>query len=203
MGLDLAAVNSGLSVVKAHYPKYSVSCVYEEALLHPKNDFRNRIKAADGILNTALAHSPDVIVIEDYARRFGHTNTSGFEHGEIGGMVRKVLHQADFLIYVIPPTTMRSFMDIKPKSGKDALVQAAETRLGYVSSASNKKDRSNITDAFLHAHIGALTFLLKNHKVTYDFSEPERRILFGDKQVTGLIDRSTIEYGKEAGTADL
>lgn len=197
MGLDLAAVNSGLAIIEVHYPKYTCGVVHEEALHHPSGDVINRIHAADYISFLASEHSVDVVIIEDYARRVGANNTSAYEHGELGGMVRKNLHAAKLPFYVIPPTSMRSFMEVPPKSPKDFLQTQAEQRLGFTSSASNKTKRSNITDAFIHAHIGSLIHILRNDELEYDFTSAEQRMIFGDKKLVGLKDREGIYYGEE------
>lgn len=195
MGLDLAAVNSGLCVIEAHHPEYAFKVLHEEAFRHPKDDFRNRIAVSNSILGVARTHNPTVVAIEDYARRFGRTNTSGIEHAEVGGMTKKTLHEAGFRIFVIPPTSMRSFMGAPPKSPKDYLIERAKDRLGYESDASNQTKRSNITDALIHAHIGALLYLAKYGNLVYDLTKAENRILYGDKKLEGLVDRSNIEYG--------
>jgi hypothetical protein len=197
MGLDLAAANSGLCVIEAHYPNYHFSVVVEEALNHPMADFRNRIDAANYAMFVAKEQAVDAVAIEDYARRFGNTNTSGYEHAEIGGMVRKLFYEAGIPIYIIPPTSMRSFMEVPPKSPKDFLEDQALKRLGFASKASTKKKRSDITDAFIHAHIGSLLHIIRNQTLVYDLTTAENRILYGDNKIIGLKDRDGIYYGEE------
>ena len=197
MGLDLAAANSGMCIIEAHYPTYVFEVVLEEGLHHPMDDFRNRIDAANYISFMASEHSVDVVAIEDYAMRFGKTNTSGFQYGELGGMVRKTLYELDLPIYLVPPTSMRSFMQVSPKSPKDYLEKQALYRFDFESKASTKKKRSDITDAFIHAHIGSLLHISKTSKLKYDLTDAEKRILYGDKQIIGLVDRENIYYGKK------
>ncbi len=200
MGLDLAAANSGLCLIEAHCPKYRFKVTHEEALYHKTDDFRNRVTASNRILELAELHKPDLIVIEDYIRRSFRLNTSAYEHAEMGGMTKKILYEAGFTMYLIPPTTMRSFADAPPKSDKEYLEELAKNRFGYVSTASSKKKRSDITDAFWHAQIGALTYFAKQDTLKYDLLDCEQRILYGDKQIIGLKDRTGIEYGKEHGS---
>lgn len=202
MGLDLAAANSGLSVIEAQHPNYSFQVIHEEALHHPMADFRNRVEAANYIVFLAGQHEVDLVVLEDYARRFGRTNTSGYEHGEFGGMVRKSLYEAGFAFYVVPPTSMRSFMAVPPKSPKDYLETRALERLGFESKASTKKKRSDITDSVIHAHIGSLLHILRQgDELDYALEASEERIIFGDKKLEGLKDRDGIYYepAKEEG----
>lgn len=194
LGLDVAAANSGACVLEVSYPDYSFEVLHEDGYKHPIKDFRNRIDIANELLSLALDYEVDLVVLEDYAMRFGKLNTSGYQHGEIGGMLRKELYEAGFCIYIIPPTTMRSFYGVPPKSDKTLLEERAEERYGFVSEASNKKKRSDATDAFLQGHIGCLLYLLKNHSLEYDLLPREERILYGDKTIEGLLDRSTIEY---------
>lgn len=197
MGLDLAAANSGLCIIKAHYPTYTFDLILEEALHHPINDFKNRVDASNYILFLAKEHGVDFAALEDYAMRFGRTNTSGFQYGELGGMVRKTLHEANIPFYVTPPTSMRSFMEVPPKSDKSYLEKRALDRLGFVSSASTKKKRSDITDALIHAHIGALVHIIKHHTLDYPLTTAEHRILFGDSKIVGLINREAIYHGEK------
>lgn len=197
MGLDLAAANSGVCIIEARYPLYSFTVVHEEALHHPMSSFVNRADAADYIGYLASEHKIDFAAMEDYAMRFGKTNTSGFQYGEVGGMVRKVLYDKGVPFYVTPPTSMRSFMGAPPGSDKDFLQDQALDRLGYASTASTKKKRSDITDAFIHAHIGALIHILRNNELVYDLTDAEHRILYGDKKVVGLKDREGTFYAAE------
>jgi hypothetical protein len=194
MGLDLAAANSGVCVIEAQFPDYCFNVVLEEALHHPKDSFINRSDATDYIMYLIMEHKVDVVSMEDYARRFGHTNTSGFEYGEIGGMVRKALYDAGIPFYVVPPTSMRSFMGVPPKSPKDFLETQALNRLGYSSIASTKKKRSDITDAFIHAHIGSLIHILRNDTLSYNMTDAEKRIMLGDGKIIGLKDRKEIYH---------
>ena len=195
MGLDQGAANTGLCVIKARCSKYSFKVLHEEAFQHKMVDFRNRVQAANAILEVANTYKPDIIVIEDYIRRSFATNTSSYEHGEVGGMTKKLLYEAGFTLFLIPPTTMRSFVDAPPKSPKEYLEEAAKTRLGYVSTASTIKKRSDITDALWHAHIGALTYFAKQGTLKYKLLDCEKRILYGDDKIIGLKDRNGIEYG--------
>ena len=197
MGIDLAAANSGICIIDAHYPDYSFDVLVEEAMHHPMSDFRNRVDASNYILFLAEDNEVDVVAMEDYAMRFGRTNTSGFQYGEIGGMVRKALYEASIPFYITPPTTMRSFMEVPPRSDKDFLEKQASSRLGYTSKASTKKKRSDITDALIHAHIGSLMHITRNGELNYDLTDAESRILYGDKKIIGLKDRDGIYYGKE------
>lgn len=194
MGLDIAAANSGLCIAEAHYPHYSFCVTYEEGLHHPMDDFRNRIDAANYIGFLAKEHNVDFVVMEDYAMRFGKTNTSGFQYGEVGGMVRKVLYELEIPIYIIPPTSMRSLMDVPPKSDKEYLQERAKERLSFESKASTKKKRSDITDAVIHAYIGSLVHILRNNELEYELTESEKKILLGNKKITGLKDREGIYY---------
>lgn len=194
MGLDLAAANSGLCVIEAHYPDYSFQVIHEEALHHPMSSFTNRVDAANYIEYLVTEHDVEVAAIEDYARRFGRTNTSGYEHGEVGGMVRKVLYEMGCPFYIIPPTSMRSFMEVPPKSPKDFLQDQALARLGFESKASTKKKRSDITDAVIHAHIGSLLHILRAGELNYSLTDAEHRIIYGDNKLEGLKDRDGIYY---------
>jgi len=197
MGLDLAAANSGVCIIDSHYPDYSFTVLLEDSLNHPMVDFRNRVDAANYILFIAKEHDVDIVAMEDYAMRFGSTNTSGFQYGELAGMVKKVLYEAKIPFYVTPPTSMRSFMQAPPRSPKDFLETQALSRLGYKSSASTKKKRSDITDAFLHAHIGSLIHISRNNELNYTLTDAESRILYGDKKIIGLKDRDGNYYGQK------
>jgi len=195
LGLDLAAANSGSSVIEVQHPNYSFQVIHEEALHHPMASFVNRVEAANYVLFLAEQHEVDLVVLEDYARRFGRTNTSGYEHGEVGGMVRKGLHEAGYPFYVIPPTSMRSFMEVPPKSPKDYLETRALERLGFESKASTKKKRSDITDSVIHAHIGSLVHILRTDgELDYPLTDAEHRIIHGDGKLEGLKDRDGIYY---------
>ena len=199
LGLDLAAVNSGACAIEVQSSlEYEV--LYEEALTHPRDDFRNRAAAAESILSAATTHKVDFVVIEDYAFRVGPSNTSAYQHGEMGGMARQVLHDAGFDILVIPITSMRSFMSVPPKSKKDYLMEQAKNKMGFESSGRTKAHRGNITDAFIHAYTGSCWHFANEETLdTTVLDAAQHRMIYGDgKKFAGLTEREGLWYdGKE------
>ena len=197
MGLDLAAVNSGLCVIEVG-PSLEYEVIYEEALKHPKDDFENRIQAAQHIRKLAKKYRLDLVVIEDYAYRVARNNTSAYQHGEIGGMVRKVLFEDGYTIFIIPPTTMRSFMEVPPKSKKTFLMDQAKTKMGFEATGTNQLVRGNITDAFIHAYTGAATKFAEDGSLEEGaLDAAQHRVVFGDDKFDGLLEREGLWYGKE------
>src|SRR5688572_13243414 len=134
MGLDTAAVNSGVCIVEAFAlpkePHIEAKVLFEAGFVHsPLRDHTERAMFSDKVKGLCLLHGVQFVSMEDYAMRFGSTNTSGFQHGETVGMVKKSLWEINMPFMVTPPTSMRSFMSVPSKlkdSGKQFIMDFAK-----------------------------------------------------------------------------
>lgn len=89
-------------------------------------------------LRSLLDSAVDFVVIEDYAYagRFAHSH----ELGELGGVVRLVLHDARKLWVAIVPTSLKKYATGKGNAGKAEVCAAAIRRLGYAGHDDNEAD---------------------------------------------------------------
>lgn len=203
MGLDIAAVNSGLCIIEAEvqpeHPFVKVTPIYEEWLYAKKDSFPDRMRASSRISTHAIEnYNVDFVVLEDYARRVGKTNTSAYEHAELCGLIKALLFASKVPVIIIPPTTMRSFMAIPsglPDKGKQFIMDVAKIRYDFESKAPRKNQRSNITDAFIHSVIGSLVIFDKAGKIEGELGAAESKILRGDgKKIVPLGEREEIFF---------
>jgi hypothetical protein len=205
MGLDLAAVNSGCCVIEARplgeYPFIQVECLYEAAI-QCRGDFVQKASLARSLANRVHFGEEEVglhlVAIEDYARRVGGTNTTAYEHAELGGLAKTSIHYTGVPMLIVPPTSMRSFVGAAPRSGKDVMMDKAKEIWDFTASSTRKPERSNICDAFIHAVIGTLVILAKFDILEAGQLQPhEDRIIFGAGSIVGLIDREGIMYNED------
>lgn len=203
MGIDAAAVNSGVCIIEASpiktSPHVSYNLLYEAGLVHgPKNDHRERSKFSDIVKGLSLLHNIDLVVIEDYISRGGVTNTSAYEHGETVGQLKKAFWETGAAMMIVGPTQMRSFLGVPSKlsdSGKQFIVDTCKNEYGFESSMTNQNKRSNASDAFAYCIIGAITFFICNKDAIGDLSTTKSKVLFGDgKKSAGLINSSQYFY---------
>lgn len=203
MGLDIAAVNSGLSIIEAQtspeHPFIKVTPLYEEWLYVNKESFPDRIRAATRIANHAVDnYNVDFVVLEDYARRMGKTNTSGLQQAELCALIKGFLFASKVPVIIIPPTTMRAFLGVPrglKDNGKQFIMDIARIRYDFESKAPRKNQRSNITDAFIHAVLGSFVVFDKAGMLDVDLGHEETRVLRGDgKKMIALKDRDEIFF---------
>ena len=207
MGLDLAPANSGMCIIEAHpnsgYPAVSPTVLYQEALSLFDN-FSDRQRCSYYIYTKALEYKPDVIVIEGYVPSMGRFNTTAYQHAEFVALTKHRLLSAGFKIIIVPPTTMRSFVKIPPKQkdkGKQHIMSQMESIYGFKADYSRKKERSDVTDAFVHSIIGAHVYFALSGILDGEMVSHEKRIILGDDNqekktaIVGLINRPEAYIG--------
>lgn len=81
---------------------------------------------------------PDLVLIEGYSfnSEFSHAHALG----ELGGVVRLVLHQLRVPAIDVPPACLKKFATGKGNARKDAVLAEAIRRLGYDGSDHNAAD---------------------------------------------------------------
>lgn len=182
-GLDIAAVNSGLCMIEASprngYPPLDFKVLYETPIRAEMAWFEARVAAAKLMAEKIRLHEIDLVVVEGYALRFGATNTSGYQHAELAALTKYFIMELDLPILIVPPTTMRSFVQVKPKQKKQAIMDYAYETWGFGSKLPRKGDRSNVTDAFVHAYIGACIYFARNGRLTESLKKYEKNVVYG------------------------
>ena len=198
-GLDLAAVNSGYCRIVAASisspPGLEVEPLAFDAIVPEEKTFLGRLELAKRV--SKLVEGSDLVVLEDYARRIGRSNTTAYECGEFVGQVKERVIAQGIPLLIVPPTTMRSYVGAARNSGKFVMEEWAEEVYGFASGLSTMKKRSDVADAFIHCTIGALYYFAKTGKLEREVVDPRQsRIIYGDGKMEGLIDRSGVLVGE-------
>lgn len=196
-GLDLAAVNSGLALIEtstqAGYPPVKWTLLKEVATKGGMS-FQPRLEAAKVIVSTIKDFSVDLVALEDYALRMAKNNTSGYQYAEFAGIVKYRLLELGLPILLIPPTTMRSFLEIPKGSTKAAIMDAVYERYGFTSKMTRKNERSNVCDAFAHAYIGSCSYFAREGHLTGHLKKSEKKVIYGDgKKRLALIESEVMK----------
>lgn len=203
MGLDIAAVNSGMCIIEARplseYPWIEIVDTYEEWHYADLGSFQDRMRVASRISEFSTDdYNVDLVVLEDYAKRIGKTNTSAYEHAELCSLIKAFTISSGKRMLIIPPTTMRSFMAIPnglKDKGKQMIIDNVKETYGFESKAPRKNQRSNITDAFVHSVIGALVIYGMNGTLDEEeLDEQAKKLLFGKGAKTGILERPQLYY---------
>lgn len=206
MGLDIAAVNSGVCIITAtplnKPPHVEAEAAFEKGFIHgPKNNHEAKALFSDVIKGLCIQYGVDFCVIEDYAMNPGLTDTSGRQQGEAVGMIKKSLWEIKMPFMVVGPTSMRSFVDVPSRlkdKGKGVIIDFAKSEYGFSSTEGSQNRRSNATDAFIHSVIGATTFFHFKDEDLGDFNTQRSNVLFGDeKKMKGLVNSPQFFYGCE------
>lgn len=194
-GFDLASVSSGVVLVSGKWDGREVSIVplYERAYT-VENNFPSRyehakLMAAETVRLHAQYHI-DLLAIEDYLLNI--VSHVSFSMGEFGGLVRGFHFQEGFPILLNKPQIMRSFVadgrKIPPReAGKRQLVTWAKEDFGFVSQQRLVKQRSDCSDAFLHAVLGVYTLLFMRGVPLNVLSE-KRQGIWVNKKINGILD---------------
>lgn len=194
-GFDLASVSSGVTYVRGEVDKGKVViAAVQERAYRLENNFVSHYEGAKCMLSDSLKfkqqYGLELCAIEDYTLQ--SLSLVSFSIGEVGGLVRGFHFDAGFPLLLNRPSTMRSFAADSRKipkgpPGKRALVEWVKEDFGYTSSCKYAKQRSDCSDAFLHAAIGVLTLMFLDG-VPLDIISPKRQDTWRNKKGTGLLD---------------
>lgn len=195
-GFDLASVSSGVTYVRGVWERDAVTVepVYEKAYTI-KNTFPSRYAHAQLMIKDSCMikekHGLDLCVIEDYIN--ASYSMVSFSMGEFGGLVRGTHFAAGFSILLNRPVIMRSFIANSrpiPKGipGKRMLTKWAEEDFGFVSKQKKVKERSDCSDAFLHAVIGVYTLFFLQGAPLSLLSEKRQETWTHAKKQNGILD---------------
>ena len=109
------------------------------------------------------ADGADLVTIEGYA--FGRANRAA-ALGELGGVVRLALHEAEIRYVVLSPSTIKKLATGKGNAAKPAVLVEAVKRLGYDGSDDNESDAMWLLEAALqHYELPERVQLPKAHLV--------------------------------------
>jgi hypothetical protein len=194
-GFDLASVSSGVTYIHGEWDGRQVALeAIQERAYRLENNFVSHYEGAKHMLDDSLKfqqqYGLDLCAVEDYTLQ--SLSMVSFSIGEVGGLVRGFHFGAGFPILLNRPVIMRSFAADgrkipKGPPGKRALVAWAEEDFGYTSSCKYVKQRSDCSDAFLHAVIGVFTLMFLDG-VSFDIISPKRQDTWRNKKQTGILD---------------
>lgn len=129
VGLDLSLTATGWANVAGVSGVYRTKATGTERLA--------ALRRAVDILVGAGLDSADLIVIEGYS--FGSRN-GGEKLGELGGVIRLLLHDRGVRWVEAPPATLKKYATGKGNAGKNDVKAAARKRLGWGGEDDNEAD---------------------------------------------------------------
>lgn len=118
----------------------------------------------DRIIRLVLDNDIDIAVIEGYS--YASRQSQSHSLGELGGVVRLALLEADVPFVVVPPTSRAKFATGKGNAGKAEVVSAISAKTGIVWAGSDGADRC---DAWVMEQM----LLVKLGQSSYDWSKDQ------------------------------
>jgi Holliday junction resolvasome RuvABC endonuclease subunit len=91
----------------------------------------------DAIIAFAVATPDTIVAVEGYS--YG-SHSSSYDLGELGGVVRTGLYEADIRYIDVPPATVKGYATGKGNANKNEVLVAAVKRLGYDGTSSDEAD---------------------------------------------------------------
>lgn len=207
-GLDIGSIHSAVTVVEveltevatmesAGHTKPVYHCSYAEAHERPflsTNNFTGRYQTAVCMRNF-IQSFPDVklCVVEDYIN--ASFSRVAFSLAELNGITRALLHQEGYTLMLITPERLRKFLAnttdekftfVKGEESKTQMMELTYNAYGFKSHAHLKKERSDCTDAFGYAIIGACAYnMAKSHVIRM---HGRQMLIFYNPNKNGLLD---------------
>lgn len=80
----------------------------------------------------------DLVVLEGYS--YGSKGASVVNIGELGGVIRLLLHQREVRFVEVPPSSLKKYATGKGNAAKDEVLVEAVRRLGYEGSSHDEAD---------------------------------------------------------------
>ena len=128
MGLDLSLTSTGVSVNG------------ETTSIRPTSRGTIRlIEIRDTLLALLAEHQTQIVAVEGYS--FASRNSHAHALGELGGVIRVVLHERGVRLVVVPPTVRAKFATGKGNAGKSEVVSAISAKTGIIWSGGDGDDR--------------------------------------------------------------
>jgi len=210
-GLDLASVSSGVTYVRG---TWNGSTVKLEPLIEKafriENSFPSRYEHARKMLQLSCSvrdeYGLDLCAIEDYTMQIA--SMVSFSMGEFGGIVRAFHYASGFPILLNKPQIMRSFIaDARkiPKgaAGKRSIIEWCGEDFSYESVQTYAKERSDCSDAFVHACLGIYTLLFLEGVPLSILSE-KRQMTWKNHKKSGILDQLDVRllYPRKRAVAE-
>ena len=148
LGIDLSLTGTGLSVLDGDKLVFS-ECYKPKNKSGPDRLIEIRHKVSE----TIDKYQPGLICLEGYS--FGSRGRAVFQTGELGGLIRVLLHKSGIKWIEITPSQVKKFATGMGNCGKDIVLQQVYKRWGMEFKTSDE------ADAFILAKIGAI---LLGHK---------------------------------------
>lgn len=129
LGLDLSLTATGVALPNGE-PK---------VLTNNLRGCDRLIWIRDVIAFSLDVHAPDLVMVEGYAMgtvRQAHS----YATGELGGVVRVMLHEASQPFLDVPPATLKKYATGRGNAKKVEVLQAAWKRLGYEGTSDDEAD---------------------------------------------------------------
>mgnify|MGYP002640199130 CR=1 FL=1 len=107
-------------------------CVADKMFAHsPKTKGVERlVELRNVMLELMTEQSVDIVLIEGYA--FNARNSQSHALGELGGVLRVAIHEADINAIEIPPTVRAKFATGRGNASKSEVVSAVSARTGIL-----------------------------------------------------------------------
>lgn len=138
MGLDLSLTSTG------------VSCDGKTTIVATKAKGAERLFNLQAAIRAEIgAHSNPGVVIEGYS--FASRNSQAHSIGELGGVVRLLLHTLQIPYVEVPPTVRAKFATGRGNASKNEVVSAVSARTGIVWDGAGGDDRC---DAYILEEMG-------------------------------------------------
>lgn len=133
MGLDLSLTGTGVVVLdRAGAPLHAetVSCKFVGMA---------RLAFIRGRIGELLSrHRPALVCVEGYS--FASRQSHAHALGELGGVIRLLLHRNDFIYKDVPPSTLKKFVTGKGNAAKDEVMMNVYKRWGWEMRDNNQAD---------------------------------------------------------------
>lgn len=143
-GLDLSLTSTGWSCGDERGTVSFSKLRNESRLVAIRNELQSLIVDKFG---------KPVVIVEGYS--FGSRNSQSHSIGELGGVVKVMMHENNVSFVVVPPTVRAKFATGKGNASKHEVVSAVSARTGIVWAGKGSDD---MCDAFVLEEMGRVHF---------------------------------------------
>jgi len=144
IGLDLSLTSTGVAIGRATWAIATKGLRGEERLIYIRDLILEAI--------SDLEPEPDnqfVVFVEGYS--FASRNSHAHALGELGGVIRVALHEAEIPFVEVPPTCRAKFATGKGNASKSEVVSAISARTSLIWDGPGNEDRC---DAWILQEMG-------------------------------------------------
>jgi len=137
-GIDPSLTGTTICILSRKESLFGAHIHYFHRVTTKETGIQRLIEIEHEVKQTFKLYRPDVVCIEGYS--FGSRGKAVFQIGELGGILRRLLHMTNRVWYEIPPTMLKKYATGKGTATKESVVLHVYKKYGIECETNDEAD---------------------------------------------------------------